>query len=1130
MSAPRLAAALLAGLFLWGAPAPAAAADAPPAKGKSKEERQKELVAQLQSDIAKTERAIALTELQIARSRSAPYAPELQFRLAELYVEKSRYTYLYQQAQSGVAAQGSQVAPEVRLTKQKALQVYDRILRDTPDWPGCDRVRFYMAHEYRELGDFPKMLETEEELVAKHPQSPLAAEALLIIGDHWFAARELGKAEEAYQRILAGPPSAVRDLGAFKMGWVRFNQSKHADAVKYFEQAAASPLLDSASAEVLNVKREALFDLVFSYTEARPWKGAVDYFEKLAQSHAVYLGVLEKLANRYFIKQEAEASVTAYRKLLALSRDGTRDAEFAGRLHDAIKAGGDKTPPKPDDVAQLVRVAARAGSDERLAPAERAATVEDLEVWARDLATTLLVIAKKGPADKPDRAALSAAADAHAAWLSLFRDHEPARAMRKNLAEALYGAERWHEAGRAFEEVARDALAAGGEAARPAEGDDEAPRAEAKPVDPKAAERARAEAEDALYNALASHARAGREGRDLLSPWRRADALRAMGLLGAQYVSRFPKAARVAQVKFNVARASYDEADWKRASELFAAFVDEHPESGDAPAAANLALDALHQAGDYDALEKQGRAFADNGKLPPALRKELLEVVTRARGEQLSVVALQSTARTGDAARGLVELAEKQPKSPLAERALHAAFATYRDKRDKPHMDEVAAKLLADYPASAYAVDVLGSQARTALELADFDGAAAAYEGLGERFTNEPTGLDALQAAATLRLLLGDPRKAVADLERLPVERRTGVPALRLAEARFQAGDAAGSEALAAQLALRDPSDADAAQQWVRALLVQNKNPEAARVAGASLKAVRRARVSNEAVARLWDLSGEAALRLLLVAPADPLEGQVALLKQVQEASSGAAQLRAGELAVLGVYRLAAAFEHLAQTLAATPPPPKLSAADQQRFAQTVAQQAAGLRAQAQQAFESCAKKARELEIAAPWVAGCEKGQLVAGASGPQPAPPSSAQAPAASPEIERARAALAAKPGAAALEQLGVAQLAAGDLRRARLSFTRAVEQDEARAGAHAGLGVALARQGEAGSARDAYRRALELDPTLDRAHAGLAALRCRAGDAAGAKEALARMRGKADPSAPDADPELARCLGGGK
>ena len=1044
-----------------------------------------DLLAQLKTDIQKTDRALALTELQIARSRAATYAPELQFRLADLYVEKSRYTYLLQQQELG-SAPGSQVAPEVRLLKQKALQIYDRILRDTPDWSGCDRVRFYLAHEYRELGDFDKMLETEEELVKKHPQSPLAGEALLIVGDHWFSAKDLTRAEDAYQRVLAGPLSPARDLAAFKMGWVRFNQSRHADAVKYFETAAASPLLDGASREVLSVKREALFDLVFSFTEARPWKGSVEYFEKLSQSHAVYLGVLEKLANRYFVKQEPEAAVLAYRKLLALSRDSSRDPETAARLHDALKAGGEKTPARAEDVAGMVRTAARVRTDERLDARARKASLEELEVDSRDLATGMLVAARKKPGDQQ---ALSAAADAHASWLSLYRDNPQRPAMQKNLAEALFAAGRWPEAGRAYEVVAADA------------GKDQA------------------SAEDALYNALAAHAHAAHEPAELTA-FQHADSLRAMSLLGSAYVSRYPHSARVAQVKFNVARAAYDEADWKRAAELFSAYVAEHPQTPDTAAAANLSLDSLHSSGDYDRLEKIGKQMAANNKLPAALRKEVADTVARARGEQLSVVALESSARSGDAARGLIELYEKQPKSELAERALHAAFTTYREKGDLQKLNEVGARFLASYPTSPLAVDVLSTQARLSLDRADFDSAAAAYEALGDRFPGEATGLDAVQTAAGLRTLLGDSRHAVLDYEKLPPERRTGIFGLRLAEARLQAGDAIGAESAAAQLLHADPANGDAALIQGRALIADKQPAEAVKVLSAALKSGRRARASNDLVAHLWDQLGEAQLQTLRTLPADPLDPQVAVLKSIQEASEAVAQLRAAELAVHGVYRLAQGFEYLAVTLAATPPPLKLSESDQQKFVAAVAGQAAGLRRQAQAAYDGCAKKARELALFAPFVAGCEESRKLSEAPITQSFTP-----PVATLQIVQARAELDKKPTAAALERLGLTQLAASDVRRARLSFLRALELDEARASAQAALGVALARMGDPLAARDSYRRALELDPTLDRAHAGLAALHCRFGDLPGGREELQRLHGALQAGAADIDPEVSRC-----
>jgi tetratricopeptide (TPR) repeat protein len=209
---------------------------------------------------------------------------------------------------------------------------------------------------------------------------------------------------------------------------------------------------------------------------------------------------------------------------------------------------------------------------------------------------------------------------------------------------------------------------------------------------------------------------------------------------------------------------------------------------------------------------------------------------------------------------------------------------------------------------------------------------------------------------------------------------------------------------------------------------------------------------------------------------------------------------------------------------ASSPAPPKLSDRDQQRYLATLQQQAAGLRQQSQEAFAGCAQKARELDVFAPFVLACQRGQRAPDEQPAQQPPVAAAMSNA----IAEARGKLEKRASdAATLEELGLAQLAAGDLHRARLSLQRAVQVEDARASAHAALGVALARLGEPAPARDAYRRALELDPTLDRALAGLAALRCRYGNAEGAKVLLSRMRSKADPRAPDADPELARCGG---
>ena len=79
----------------------------------------------------------------------------------------------------------------------------------------------------------------------------------------------------------------MHDLARYKLGWIRVNQRSINDAVTFFEAAAGSePMPGVDSQKALNVKREALLDLVYSYTEARPAKGALAYFEKLSDSRA----------------------------------------------------------------------------------------------------------------------------------------------------------------------------------------------------------------------------------------------------------------------------------------------------------------------------------------------------------------------------------------------------------------------------------------------------------------------------------------------------------------------------------------------------------------------------------------------------------------------------------------------------------------------------------------------------------------------------------------------------------------------------------------------------------------------------------------------------------------------------
>jgi tetratricopeptide (TPR) repeat protein len=1047
-----------------------------------------ELTETLKRNIQKVDHAISVTQDLIGHSRAAPYYPDLQFRLAELNVEKSRYKY-FLAAQEQSASSGSLVVPEVKLLKEKALSIYQAILREYPDFHDADKVRFYVAHEQRELGLYDDMLKTMATLVERHPKSPLATESLLILGDYWFDKSDLPRAETYYVQILKRPPSPAQDLANYKMGWIRVNQANHAEAVKYFEAAAIAPELPGAEAEKrLNVRRESLADLVYSYTEVRAAKGAAAYFQGLSDSSQTYLFVLDKLANRYYIKQEYENAIPVFRKLLATAHDPDRDDERADKLYESLRGSHGKVLPVAADVRALVRVAERLYADPRSTAEQRKRAGEDFEVYCRDLATQIQVAAQKSD----DKKLSSEAADAYAAYLSLFKVEKWRPVMEKNHAVALLAAGRFVEAGEQYEKLA---TAAGETPAR----------------------------EELLFTAVGAFAQALHQSAPL-THYDQNQARVGVQQLGAAYVKAYAKNGRATDVEFNVARAFYDEGEFKKAAEVFAAFAAAHPEDKNTPVAVSLSLDSFHQIigengnPDYDDMEKQGQAYLAQATLSDAVKQNVKGTLDRARREKIDNVVSGSD----DAIKSMIEVADQKKGTPEGEDALHLAFVTYREKRDPANTKLTGERLLGDYPQTRYAAEILTALGEGALKSADFEAAATRYEEFHKRFPRDGTAVEALKVAADTREQLGDFPRALEDLQKLaadPGYKRRGEVQLKMAEVKLKAGDAPGAATAADEVLRGDPGNARAAAILGRALLAQNKTAEAqTRLAGLTKQVVKAARGSGDtdAAAEVYFLLGEALYKDFSALPASELEKKAGAVGNLEQAYTAAARLGSGNWAVGGLYRLGMAYAALASDVMKTPVP---AGTDPAQVKQILAQQSQALTGKADEMFSACVRKARDLEVFTSFALGCaQKAPVDEGT-------PSAASGSADASKVSALREAIAKNPSdVAALDELGATYLAAGDARRARLTFVRDGQVDATRPAAWLGAGLALARLGEFGDAHDAFAKALEVDPNSDLAHADLAALRCRFGDAEGARAELQKVHAAPEAS-PLLDPDWQRC-----
>ncbi|MDP2276010.1 MAG: tetratricopeptide repeat protein [Archangium sp.] len=1092
-----------------------------------------ELIEKLRRDIFKVDRSIGETDKLIAKSRNAPYLPDLQFRLAELYVEKSRYVYYLQAETRPEGIKGAMVSPETKLLKQKAIQIYTRVLREFPDFKDADKLTFYLAHEQRELGEFDAMLKTQGDLIRKYPSSPLRLDAEQILGDYWFDKADLKQAEEHYRAILDAPPSPVHDLARYKMGWIRINQANHAEAVTFFEAAAASaPLPGVDVAKALSVKREALLDLVYSYTEARPAKGAIQYFEKLSDSRATFSLALDKLGNRYFIKQQYEYAIPALRKLLEIQPDPELEVERVEKLYDSLKASKGKVQPKPEDVMYLVRAAVQIKTDPARDEVARKKVLVELEEMGRDLSTLLHVQAQK----KEDKALYLEAAAAYEKYLALFRPKQYATVMMQNRADALFAAKRFPEAARQFEELARYL-----DSTRVSKESKEGEKADPNKLDvtkAPAAKDSKAAAvasvtnsagtktiggemkthDEALYGALLAHYSSLKPGEvERLNAFEVADARQALKLLGAQYLGRYPKSEHALEVKFNIARAYYEDGDYKKSAELFKEFALNHSDNKDAPVAGNLAFDSLRQLNDFKAIDAYGKAFLASN-LPPAFKGDVQKILTQSKSEALGELALKSSEATGDVITGLLQVADENKGQEIGEKALYGAFAAAREKRDLRREREIGDRLIKEYAKSQYISDVMLTLGRHAAEAGRFQDAAAYFEQMGRQFAGDSTGLDSMLASARLRTAMGDFPGAVKVLE-TTIEQagaRKAEVLVLLAQTYMKMKSPAKGRATAEQALKVDKTNATAAS-IVAEVAASNPNEKLEPMIAMMTTITNSPNgVGDDAAKGLWYV-GDMLYRQFKAIPGDKIEEKVAALQQMQGVFQQAASMGSAEWAVASLWRIGNGLQNIADSVEATPAPAGLKPAEIEQFRAAVKAQVDPLKANAENTFQTCISRAESLEVFTAAAVGCRK--KVDEASSPLKGPPAERAV-----NVEELQKKAELTQNAAEFEALGLAYLGAGQVNNAILNLNRAIEIEDTRASAHSALGYSFLLTGDSASARGEYGRALEADPTFDKARANLAGLKCRYLDVVGAKQEAAVVKDAAL-AGPDVDPEWKSC-----
>lgn len=714
---------------------------------------------------AREARAAAKREEQIEAAKriipkiddANPQKADLLFQLSELYWEKYRVLYraemgrYFQAQREAVKGRPDPVADhrESELFRSETMRLYEDILRKYADYERRDEVLFNLAQNLYDTGRRDDALKRYEELLKSFPSSRFAPDAYVQLGNHFFeVANVLAKARGYYEKAFATPSPRIKSYALYKLAWCDVNAGDHEGALVKLHETIAIAEGQGSERAFVDLKNEALQDLVRVYVALDRAPDAVAYYRSHAgkKREAVLLG---KLAYALQDAGHHASAVETFKLLLAEAPTAANAPDLQQAViksHEAMRRR-DLVRAEVQRLAELYRP----GSAWWSANASRKEVLRGGFQVSEEAMRTIVVEYHQEAQKTKDVETYRLARDIYRQYLEAFASSEDdafvadqAFNLRFYYAEILWALEEWEPAARAYDAVVTAKI----------------------PARPEAVEASNEKyRQQAAYNAILASDKLVKVERGLLrggtiEESARVDEGRRKGAVDKQaklerrstkelqekalteherglveacdrYNALFPKTADEVDVAYQAAVVYYDKNHFVEAARRFGEVINRHPEERRSQEAADLSMAMLEEREEWLELNRLSRSFLANGRLTKPGTDFARRIAAIVEGSQYKYVDEVVYKRENDAARAValfVGFAKEFPKSESADRALTYAMLISRDAGRRDEAFALGERLLREYPESIFDLKVRFALAKLAEQRGDFARAAALYE------------------------------------------------------------------------------------------------------------------------------------------------------------------------------------------------------------------------------------------------------------------------------------------------------------------------------------------------------------------------------------------------------------------
>jgi TolA-binding protein len=721
---------------------------------------------------------IARFEAELSKRPDSRLAPDILWRLANLYFEEAHASYLdqwdrYEDQSNQLYSQGATnvVPEEPKHNYVRSVDLLGQILKNYPNYEHKDKVLYLLAYCLQEQNDDDRALLVYDRLIAETADSDYVPEAYVRQGEIYFARDQFERAIERYQHLLKYSNSKFYDKALYKLGWSYYKKSDYENAVKYFTAVLDfyknRPITARRKGKADDLLQESVDYIAISFTEAEGQNGAAAAVAFMQRQKNPDLGrqIIAKVGEVYDERTDYEAARSAYRAYLQYFPLAPEVPEVYSKIAQTYE----KESRFEDAVAIYTEIGKKLGPDSEWARANggKGAEIEKADKYRQ---TSILAAATfhhekaQKSSGAESQAHYQKAIENYELYLQYFPNSDSAYETTFNLAECYMELQAYPQAAAKYAKIVELHK-------------DKDLWANAVFNTAKAYE-LQVEKEGGLPNkeALAERDKQISKGGDAstapkgmeIRPSAMSETIQKWVAALEAHVAALPNSDKSPAMTYKIGEISYLHGDFENARKWFEQVFDKYPNNPVVAFAAYYYIESYKQRGDYAGIIAATRRLPKGGAIgiTPEQVQSLTAGATFKIAEQklrdsTAVESVESD-KVMDAINEYERGIAANPNDKLADVAvLNIAVAYENQLKDLVRANEAYLRLARNYPKSEHAPEALLRAGFNYQVLVEFDKALEAYDLFYHTFPNHKEAGNALFNAAALREEAGRSSEAV---------------------------------------------------------------------------------------------------------------------------------------------------------------------------------------------------------------------------------------------------------------------------------------------------------------------------------------------------------------------------------